>query len=194
MRPTPHTAPARARFTVGQSLTLACHAWRAWHPRQHLTAILAAIVIGAVVGLATVLIPNALFGRDIPPVWWNYPVWLSTSALSGLLAATYLRTPTHQSKEHDRPDDPTGEERRTSRMGILGMLLAWFAVGCPVCNKIALLTLGYTGAITWFAPLQPVLALGSVLLLTAALIWRLRGQLACPRPIDPSRSPRRRKP
>ncbi|EPR75477.1 hypothetical protein ADILRU_2020 [Leifsonia rubra CMS 76R] len=31
-------------------------------------------------------------------------------------------------------------------------MLAWFAVGCPVCNKIALLALGYTGALACPAP------------------------------------------
>ena len=42
--------------------------------------------------------------------------------------------------------------------------LAWFAVGCPVCNKLALLALGYSGAITWFTPVQPFLALGALIL------------------------------
>ena len=55
-------------------------------------------------------------------------------------------------------------------------------MGCPVCNKIALLALGYTGALTWFAPFQPVLAVTALILATFALVWRLKGQLACPLP------------
>jgi hypothetical protein len=157
------------------SIGLAGRAVRAWTAPQVLVAIAAGAVVAVVVGLATVLIPNPVFARDIPTVWWNYPVWLLTSALSGMLAATYLRTA-------PGAGDDDAAARRTSRMGLAGGVLAWFAVGCPVCNKIALLTLGYSGAITWFAPAQPVLALGALILTGVALVWRLRGQVACPVP------------
>lgn len=73
-------------------------------------------------------------------------------------------------------------ERRSSRMGVAGGILAWFVVGCPVCNKIALLALGYSGAITWFAPVQPLLAVVAMILTAVALVWRLRGQVSCPLP------------
>ena len=144
-------------------------ALRSWTGRQFAVAAGATVVIALLMGVATVLIPNSLFTRDIPPVWWNYPVWLLTSLLAGLLLATYVRT-----------DEQT--ERRSGRFGVGGAVLGWFAVGCPVCNKIALIALGYTGALTWFAPLQPVLALGALLLTGLGLYWRLRGQVACPLP------------
>ena len=60
-----------------------------------------------------------------------------------------------------------------------GGILTWFAVGCPVCNKLALLALGYSGAITWFAPVQPYLAAIALLTTAAALVVRLRGQVLC---------------
>ena len=66
-----------------------------------------------------------------------------------------------------------------------GTVLGWFAVGCPVCNKLALLALGYSGALTWFAPVQAYLAVAAVGLLGVALVRRLRGQLACPLPAHP---------
>lgn len=144
-------------------------ALRTWSGKQFAVAAAATVAIAVLMGVATVLIPNSLFTRDIPPVWWNYPVWLLTSLLAGLLLATYVRT-----------DDQT--ERRSGRFGVGGALLGWFAVGCPVCNKIALIALGYTGALTWFAPLQPILALGALLLTGLGLYWRLRGQIACPLP------------
>lgn len=131
------------------------------------------------IGLVTVLIPNPVFGRDILPVWWNYPVWILTSALSGLLIATYVRA----GGPEDEAEGVAGDEaleRRTGRMGVAGGILAWFAVGCPVCNKLALLALGYSGAITWFTPIQPFLAIGAMILSAVALVWRLRGQVACP--------------
>ncbi|WP_116051351.1 hypothetical protein [Amycolatopsis palatopharyngis] len=181
---------ARSGQRIGASVVLAVQALRAWTARQVLVAIAAGVGVAVVVGVATVLIPNPVFGREIPPVWWNYPVWLVASALSGMLVATYVRA-----KTVDGPADGTGAAdtdmarvereggavaRRSSRMGMAGGILAWFAVGCPVCNKLALLALGYSGAITWFAPVQPFLALGALILTGVALVWRLRGQVACP--------------
>src|SRR5699024_3291720 len=201
-----------------------------------------------------------VFSRDIPPVWWDYPVWILTGLLSGALIATYVSEPGAQagrepaaeagwepaaeagwepaaeagrdrraeagrqpgaepserttskagagpgaefSKDAPSPGEPgrgprserraaaedrAGSEGRGSSegrggsMGTIGVVLGWFAVGCPVCNKIALLALGYTGALTWFAPLQPVLAVAALVLTSIALVWRLSGQVACPVP------------
>lgn len=183
--------PTRPRQSVSESFQLAAQALRAWTARQVLVAIAAGAAVAVVIGVATVLIPNPVFGREIPPVWWNYPVWLVTSALSGMLVATYIRP--HRSAASDAKattaadggstDEGAGgevEARRSSRMGMAGGILAWFAVGCPVCNKLALLALGYSGAITWFTPVQPFLALGALILTGVALVWRLRGQVACP--------------
>ncbi len=150
-----------------------------WTLRQWLAAVLGALGAGVVVGVATVLIPNPVFGRDIAPVWWNYPVWVVTSALMGLLAATYMQP------SGDAAVAPVLEERteqRTTRFGAVGGVLAWFAVGCPVCNKLALLAFGYSGAITWFAPMQPALAVAALALTGAALVMRLSGQVECPVP------------
>ena len=107
-------------------------------------------------------------------MWWNYPVWLLTSAASGMLLATYVR-PAADAAESESPEDA-----RSGRFGLIGGFLAWFAVGCPVCNKLALLALGYSGAITWFAPVQPFLAIAALALTGVALVWRLRGQVTCP--------------
>ena len=147
-------------------------ALRSWNRKQVLTAAAATVAIALLMGVATVLIPNSVFMRDIPPVWWDYPVWLLTSLLAGLLVGTYVRT----GQTEEKPDG------RSSRFGMFGAVLGWFAVGCPVCNKIALIALGYTGALTWFAPFQPVLAAAALLLTGLALYWRLRGQVACPVP------------
>ncbi|TQO18819.1 hypothetical protein FB472_0342 [Rhodoglobus vestalii] len=176
-----------------ESLGLAVQALRAWTPRQIFVAATATIAVGVVIGIATVLIPNTLFTREIPPVWWNYPVWVVTSAMTGILIATYIRPPSSaatgdlQGADVDAtapaPSSREREERRTGRFAITGGMLAWFAVGCPVCNKIALLALGYTGALAWFAPLQPFLAAGALIFSAVAMVWRLRGQIACPAPV-----------
>src|SRR5699024_3450940 len=80
------------------------------------------------------------------------------------------------------PDDGGSTEQRSARVGTAAGVLAWFAVGCPVCNKFALIALGYAGALTWFATFQPVLAVAALVLSAAALVWRLRGQVVCPAP------------
>ena len=179
-----------------------------WDRRRIAAAAAAAAGSAVVIGLATVLIPNSLFARDIPPVWWDYPVWILTAVLLGMLIATYVRSPRaeggssgrdsasegessgHDSATEGRSSGPdAASERRSGVLGGVGGVLGWFAVGCPVCNKIALLALGYTGALTYFAPLQPILAAASVILLVVAVIIRLKGQYSCPLP-SPERSVR----
>lgn len=49
------------------------------------------------------------------------------------------------------------------------------AIGCPVCNKIVVALLGASGAISWFAPLQPILGVLGLMLAVSALVvqrWR----------------------
>jgi hypothetical protein len=60
-----------------------------------------------------------------------------------------------------------------------GGLLTAFAVGCPVCNKLVVATLGVSGAMTLWAPLQPVLAVLSIVGLGWALRRRLHNEYAC---------------
>lgn len=189
-----------------ETLALAGTALRAWGPRQALVAAAAGAAVALVIGLATVLIPNPVFAREIPTVPWNYPVWILTSVLMGVLVATYVQPDvppdaepsgatardtaeagrdveaTAQPATSDTGAPVDGSERRSARAGGAAGILAWFAVGCPVCNKIALIALGYTGALTWFAPLQPFLAAIALVLATLAVVWRLRGQVVCPLP------------
>ena len=120
-----------------------------------------------VVAVPTDLIDTPVFGRAVPPTWWAWPSLLVSAFLGGLLVATYVRAP-------DQPDRPS-----VRRGGWAGGLLTYFAVGCPVCNKLALLALGSAGAMTWFEPFQPVLQVAAVLLLLWALRSRLLGELSC---------------
>jgi len=161
---------------VALHLSQAATALRFWGSRQWIVAVAAAVATLVLLGIATVLIPNSIFGRDIPPTWWSYPAWVVTSILSGMLIATYVRT------GPVAPVDQSGSTDKTSVWGTLGAVGAWFAIGCPVCNKIALLAFGYTGAIQYFGPIQPVLAIVSLGLLTVGLVLRLSGQVACVMP------------
>lgn len=143
---------------------------RTWPARRWITAAVTAALTVLVVGIPTVLIPTPWFGRAVPPTWWSWPVLLVTATLSGLVTATYVSSPA---------SDPVD---RSSRSGVLGGFLAYLAVGCPVCNKVALLALGSAGALQWFAPVQPVLAAAGVVLLAYALRTRLAGERSCPVP------------
>ncbi|WP_300345796.1 hypothetical protein [Nesterenkonia sp.] len=157
------------------TLKLAWVGLKTWSSRQAVAAVIASVAVAVSIGVATVLIPNPVFGRDIAPVVWNYPVWILASALTGMLIATYV----HPSPAAEGSSRSEGKADRSGKLGLTGGILAWFAVGCPVCNKLALLALGYSGAITWFTPVQPFLATAAILLSGLALIIRLKGQVAC---------------
>jgi len=142
---------------------------RAWKAERWWFAAAAALVSALAIGLPTDVIPNPVFGRQGTPVEpWAVPVLVMTAALSGLLFATYLR----------RGDD--ADLDRPGRVGSFGGLLSFFAVGCPICNKLVVIAIGTSGALTWFAPVQPYLGVVALVLLAWALRVRLRAEVACP--------------
>jgi MFS family permease len=150
----------------------ALDSFRTWSTRHVLVAVAAAGLVALAIGLPTDVIPNPVFGRPVPVTWWSYPTLMVTAVLGGLLAATYVGNSAGSPASFDEMDAPT------RRGGVAG-LLSFFAVGCPVCNKLVVVALGTTGARQWFEPLQPVLALASIALLAWALRARLRSATSC---------------
>ena len=159
--------------------------------RRYLAWSAVAAVAGVIVfGLVTAIIPNPVFGRQVPPEPFALVVWLTSGLLMGLLAGTYLAPPPAVPVALPPPGsaavaepDPGAIARRTSTLGYAGGLAAFLAIGCPVCNKVALVLLGTSGALSIWAPLQPLVGLASVALLAAGLAWRLRLRArgnACP--------------
>jgi len=146
-----------------------------WPLRRWLVALASTGLYTLLIAVPTDLIDTPLFWRAVPPTWWAWPALLVSSALAGLLTATYVAVPA------GRTDD-----EKPRRGGYLGGFLTFFAVGCPVCNKLVLLALGTSGALTWFEPVQPVLQLVAVALLVWALRVRLRGESACGAPRPPA--------
>lgn len=145
-----------------------------WSSRRYLVALAAGIAWLVAAGMPTDLIDTPLFTRMTPPEWWNYPFWVASAVLAGLLAATYV--------------SPAGRGAQAGSEGKLlgGGMLSVFAVGCPVCNKLIVLALGTSGALTYFAPVQPLLGLLSVGLLGYALRVRLLRENSCPAGIAPA--------
>ncbi|WP_198359507.1 hypothetical protein [Streptomyces fildesensis] len=151
---------------------------RTWPVRRWAVATVVAAVAAIVIGVPTGIIHTSLYTRMTPVLWWNYPAWLLSSMLEGLLVATYVRVGEPAEAEASAAPPPP----RTARALGAGALSA-FAVGCPICNKLVVLALGVSGALSYFAPVQPVLAVASLALLGHALVRRIRTASACALPL-----------
>jgi hypothetical protein len=139
-------------------------------PRYWGTALVGSLGTLLLLGLPAALIPNPVFGRQIEAEPFAYAVWIASAALAGPLIADWL-VPARPDAGRDPHRDGTGEAGLT-----LGGLVAFLAIGCPICNKIVLVLLGTTGALQLFAPIQPILGAASVALLAGTLAWRLRAR------------------
>ena len=106
------------------------------------------------IGAPAAIIDNPLFARPIAVRTQDYAIWAASAVLADLIAGTFAR-PTH-----------VGDEGKA----LSGGFLSYLAVGCPICNKLAVLLLGTSGALTIFAPAQLFIGLASL----ALLLWTLR--------------------
>lgn len=119
----------------------------------------AGIVTALLIGIPTVLIPNPIFGREVPVQPRDYLFLAITVLLTAILAASYAL--------------PAACSMQDGKLAA-GGFLSFVAVGCPVCNKLVVLAVGASGAVSYFQPLQPLLALVSFVLLGYAIWIRLR--------------------
>ncbi len=144
-----------------------------WSLRRWVAAGLMAAFGFLAIGLTTDVIPNPVFGRGVPVTDWALGVLAATSVLGGLVFATYVRNDAFVLEAGDR----------TARAGFAGSMLSLFAVGCPTCNKLVLIALGSSGAVRWFAPVQPYLAVASLALLAWSFRTRVLRESSCALPI-----------
>jgi hypothetical protein len=156
------------------AVSLSLGALRAWPALRWFVAALVAVVVAAVTGIPTDLVPTSLYRRMTPIPWWSWPLWAATALLAGLLAASYLR-------------DRAGGLRAGSSLS--GGVMSFLAVGCPICNKLVVAALGVSGALTYFAPVQPLLGLAGVAALVYALQRRLATSAACAVPASAADRP-----
>ncbi len=142
-------------------------------------------------GLVSAIIPNPVFGRQIPPEPFAIWVWLASAPLMGIVGATYTAPVRSGAPAIARPLGDAGASRAAaipagqggSTLGAIGSFGAFLAIGCPVCNKIALVLLGASGAMSVYAPLQPLIGAASLALLAGTIAWRMRLRArggACP--------------
>ncbi|KSU51850.1 MULTISPECIES: hypothetical protein [Gordonia] len=155
----PATSDRLVVETAGRSDDEVIARYGRWGIRAARGTVAGAVTV-LVVGIPTDIIDTPVFGREVPVRAWELPVLLATALLTALWFGI---------------DKPARVER-TGTPAALGVVLTFFAVGCPVCNKLVLLALGTSGALGLWAPIQPILAGVSLAMLTAAVIvrWRKR--------------------
>ena len=143
-----------------------------WSSKRWIVATGVGLVTYLFISIPTAVIKNPVFGREIGVTNWSVPVIIISSILTGLLSATYVK------------NGISDQNPKQLKIGSAGALLSYFAVGCPVCNKIALIAFGYTGAIQYFAPIQPYLAVAGIALLAFSLWVRLKNEYSCSLPFQ----------
>lgn len=159
-----------------------CPAWIDARFRAHV--VLWTVLSALAYGLVAAIIPNPVFGRSVPPTDASIAIWLLSAPLIGIVGATYsspwapatsplvLLGP--DGAAVGRPAAAPRDDDRPTFLGGVASFGAFLAIGCPVCNKLALLLLGTSGALSIWAPIQPILGAASLVLLAATAVWRLR--------------------
>ncbi len=139
------------------------------------------VAILVVYGLVSAIIPNPIFARGLAPEPFAVAIWLLSAPLMGVVMATYFASlPAGVAVALSAPG-----ARDWTTAGTVGGFVAFLAIGCPTCNKIALVLLGASGATNVFGGVQPILGAVSLALLAGTLVWRLRLRArggACPVP------------
>lgn len=132
--------------------------FRLFSLRSWLVTTIGGLASLVLIGIPTAIIHNPFFSRQTPVRTQDYLVWMATGVLMGLIAGTYALT----------------RETRSSGKVASGGVLSFLAVGCPICNKLAVLLLGTSGALSYFAPAQLYIGIASLALLGWALRLRLQ--------------------
>ena len=136
--------------------------WRAvlalFRARSWFVATTAGVITLVLIGIPTVIFENPFFTRMLPVRAQDYVIWLMTGILVGIIAGTYTL------KAGGRSEGKV----------ISGGFLSFLAVGCPICNKLVLVLLGSSGALTYFAPAQLLIGIASIALLGWALHMRVQ--------------------
>ena len=126
--------------------------------RGWLVATVAGITTLVLIGTPTAIIDNPFFFRQTPVRIQDYVIWVATGLLTGLIAGTFTLS----------------AKSSASGKAVSGGFLSFLAVGCPICNKLVLLLLGTSGALTYFAPAQLYIGVASLALLGWALHLRVQ--------------------
>lgn len=151
---------ARMPRSLRPSLWPLLPALRGLGVRGWVVAVVAAAAGAMLMGLPTVMFGNPWFGRMTPTRTQDYVFWIVSAVLLGLIAGTFVGK------------QPAPAEKAAEKSAATGGVLSTLAIGCPVCNKVVVLLIGTSGALTYFAPAQLVIGAASVALLFWTLLLR----------------------
>lgn len=105
-------------------------------------------------GSISAIITNPFFNRMTPIFFFDWIILILTSLLVGIYVGLYYYIKNHKNLSNS--------------CAVGGGILGFLAFSCPVCNKLILFVLGFSGAMTYFAPIQPFLGIFGILLLIYA--------------------------
>ncbi|MBI3750752.1 MAG: hypothetical protein HY263_03715 [Chloroflexi bacterium] len=132
-------------------------------------------------GVLNAIIPTPFFARPIAPEPFAIVVWIVSAPLVGLVAATYSSPARADGAALPLAQLPP--RRQGGTLASVAGFGTFLAIGCPACNKVALIVLGTSGALSIYAPLQPLIGALSLGLLVVTVGWRFRLRAdggACP--------------
>jgi hypothetical protein len=110
--------------------------------------------------ISTTIIPNPVFPREEAVRTVDYVILGAVTLLASALGATYAM--------------PRACPLQRNTL-FSGGILSFLAISCPVCNVAVVALVGTGGALAWFAPIQPLLGIVAIGLLSFALIVQIRG-------------------
>lgn len=149
-------------WPIGQYAEIVLSDLRALPAATFLRAVPYALVAAVLIGVPSDLIDTPIFGRPVETRPIDYIIWAITSALIGLVFA--IRLPSSHQEQQEQNDVRT----------LWGGFVSFLAVGCPVCNQAVVALIGTSGALSWWAPIQPLVGIAAI----GLVLWALRTRLA----------------
>lgn len=117
------------------------------------------LLLLAIFGIPTAVIPNPWFGRMTPVTIVDYFFLITTSGLLALYVAL-----------------PTPSKHTTATAGGIAN---FFAVSCPLCNKLFVLLLGASAVMHYIEPLRVWFGALGVMLAGVAVWTKIKGCKTC---------------
>jgi len=127
-------------------------------PKPLVFGLVAGLVSAVLQAIPTAVFPNPFFVRMTPVRLLDYVFLAASSVLIGLIFSTFTL-----------PKATVSCQNRAFGSGVLSTL----AIGCPICNHVVVAMIGISGALSYWAPLQPVVGATAVVI----LLWTLHERL-----------------
>lgn len=173
---------------MGRSLAIVVATLRSLPLRTWPRAVPIALIAYVLIAVPSDLIDTPWFGRPVQIRAIDYIIASVAALLIGVTLAIRPE-PTAVGGIGSMDGDALGVEAASAMEGedtrtVWGGFVSFLAVGCPVCNQAVVALIGTGGALSWWAPVQPVVGLVAIGLLVHTLRRRLATYdlVACPVP------------